>query len=443
VTSNRRQTTSCSANKAAYRDIVLRCCLLNNIHDWQIEGSIGYYLYDVILATGKPEYFERMIIDRFLSRRCSDRFFYQLASIIYCYANNGSEPAKNALRAKYNYFASKKGRLFKNPHIDEGLQWDEVVVHLLYIDGFAAFKRYALDIGEIRCKNPRNMKAYDDWYQCRAVNKFGEKRINNFLSSMYEKSDAIRALVDTIKSSKLAYKQEWERKEQEPFTIPDLIKAASKAAADKNPHFKMHKLLKRRLTFTSKASDKELLELAHAALNEENETVKALLLNQFRYKTFPLDITSLLQYAKSDNELLAETSIDRLKEFKDNRIYDLAVQLLKTKGLKSFALALFINNYKKSDEEIICMAIKKSTNIPHHVQQDMSSIYRHHRSASVFQALFSVYQKGNCAFCRCKIVKAMEHCGVLPDEILKECLYDSYDDTRKYAKRLIKKRGDK
>jgi hypothetical protein len=70
----------------------------------------------------------------------------------------------------------------------------------------------------------------------------------------------------------------------------------------------------------------------------------------------------------------------------------------------------------------------------------VAGIYNRHRSANALPALLRVYKKGDCSFCRSKIVKAMNHCGVLPDEILKECLHDSYDETRQFAKRLIAKR---
>ena len=202
----------------------------------------------------------------------------------------------------------------------------------------------------------------------------------------------------------------------------------------------MYKLLKNKRRFAPKASDNDLLELAHAALEEKNETVKALLLNQFWLKPFPLDIAPLIEYAQSDNMLLAEVAINRLKEFKDKRIHDLAVELLEVKGLHSFALALLIKNYKKADDDIILKLIKKSASIPHQIQQDIRDIYSHHRSANAFPALLRVYQKGDCSFCRFGIVKAMNHCGLLTDEILNECLYDSYDDTRKFAQRVKQRR---
>lgn len=50
------------------------------------------------------------------------------------------------------------------------------------------------------------------------------------------------------------------------------------------------------------------------------------------------------------------------------------------------------------------------------------------------------YRNGECSVCRSYIIKAMAKNGVLPDEILLECKYDSYDEIRKYADRLIKRR---
>ena len=421
-------------NRGKYRDIILHCCLRDISYDWQAEGSKGYYLYDAIIALGTPEYFLKAIIDMFLSN-CSDGLFRQLAAILSCYADDKNQLAKESFYIKYDYFTKKKGRLIKNSTVDEGRQWDELVFHLLYIDGFTVFKKYAFDTGEIRRKYPNHRKSYNGWYVYRAESKFGKERIDCYLNREYERSAAIKVLVDTVKSDELFYEQE--RKKQEPLTVNDLVKAATEASTDKKPRYKMYKLLGRR-RFAPRASEQEIVDLAHTALDEENITLKALLLNQFLLKPFPLEITPLIEYAQSDNMLLTEVAIDRLKEFKDERLHDLAIQLLKDKGLKSFALGLLKENYRKSDDEIILAAMKKITKVPHHVQQDIRDIYTHHRSASALPILLRSYQKGDCSFCRYGIVEAMHHCGVLLDDIIEECLYDSYDDTRKKAKKLKK-----
>ena len=196
-----------------------------------------------------------------------------------------------------------------------------------------------------------------------------------------------------------------------------------------------------RMQFRKNATESDLIELAQTIVSHENDTVKSLLLLVFQGKyLFPLEISPLIEYAQSDNELLAETAIDRLKEFKNKRIHDLAVQLLETKGVNSFALALLTNNYQKSDDIIITKAVAKSASIPHHVQQDIRDIYNKNRSTNAFSTLYRVYKGGECSFCRESVVRAMNRCGVLSDELLEECLFDSYDDTRKYAKRVLSRR---
>ena len=53
------------------------------------------------------------------------------------------------------------------------------------------------------------------------------------------------------------------------------------------------------------------------------------------------------------------------------------------------------------------------------------------------EAYMYVYT-GLCACCRHSVVKAMHKRGLLTDELLQECLYDCYDETRELAEKLIK-----
>ncbi|MCL2859104.1 MAG: hypothetical protein FWF46_00740 [Oscillospiraceae bacterium] len=425
-------------NRIIYKDIVQYYCLRDISYDSQSEGTKGFYLYSVICALEERKYFEHIIINKFMSH-CSDILFLQLSDILFCYANDGSELAKNTFRKKYEYFATKYGKLSRNisKNIDEGFQWNEVAEKLFYIDGFSAFKRYAQDVGENLNKNPNNRKIYYDFLIDRGKEVFGEKRVETYMDKMCEKSNAIKALIDVLNEDKLLREQHDTKIEQEKITVNSLIEIIRKMALV--GHSRAN-ILRYRSTFMRKASETEILELANAVLDEENETVKGLLLDLLWRKPFPLDITPLLQYTQSDNESLVESSIKVLSAFKDNRIHALSITLLQSKGINSFALSLLKNNYKKSDDNMIYSLLKKSAKVSHHVQQCIRDIYTHHRSINVFDTLFYVYQKGECTFCRYGIVEAMNHCNVLSDEILKECLYDSYEDTRKFAKKLIEKR---
>ena len=429
-------------DKSVYRDIVLRCCLRDISYDWQVEGTKGFYLYQAICALGEKDEFEKIIIDKYLSR-CEDRLFRQLNEILSCYARDGSLSAKNTLRKKYDYFLAKNARLIKN-HIDEGLQWEEVATSLFAIDGFSAFKRYAMDMGTLLQKHPNKQNVlYYDWFITEAEDAFGKKRTSALIDKMYAESDAIKSLVDTIKADELSRKQYQENHKEEQITVEAIVRAAKELALSEISHY--GPVMRLRHPFLKNATDAEILDLAHIVLREEDETVKGLLLRIFLSnvawnKPFPLGVDPLLEYAQSNNKILYENALGRLEEFKDKRIHNLAVKLLQAKGIKSFALGLLKKNYRKSDDPIIAKAITKASSIPQYVQSDIVDIYIRHRSENALPVLLHVYQRGDCSHCRYNIVKAMHHCKVLTDEMLAECLYDSYKDTREFAKRLMKKK---
>ena len=187
---------------------------------------------------------------------------------------------------------------------------------------------------------------------------------------------------------------------QGKITVASLLCIAQEEATSKNSRGRIVDMMRQ---FVREVSDSEIRDLAYVALREEQETVKALLLMAFGSKavlgvSFPLDIAPLIEYAWSDSALLAEAAIDCLKVFKDERIHELAVQLLERKGLCSSALSLLIKNYREADDALIAGLIVKLPHIPHGIQQVVGEIYCRHRSESASPILLHVYQKGDCSY---------------------------------------------
>jgi len=184
-----------SDDKAKYRDAVLRCCLNDITFDRQCEGTKGFYLYSAICELGAKDEFEQVIVDKFLTP-CTLNFFCQLAGIVYCYADDGSELSKDALYQKYDYFVAKNGRLSANKQINEYYQWEIVAGHLYDIEGFSAFKRHIIDLGKLLCENPRRKKiSYDlEGFLIGAKDDFEKKRIETFFENQSKKSIQNRRL---------------------------------------------------------------------------------------------------------------------------------------------------------------------------------------------------------------------------------------------------------
>ena len=193
------------------------------------------------------------------------------------------------------------------------------------------------------------------------------------------------------------------------------------------------------MRFAREASKEELIKLAKYIETEDNDFVKTQLLRIFRRVDYPLSKKILIDLAHSNNIELRETAIDALGRFKDEQIHDLAIEFLEA-GDTEFGLALLKENWKKSDDPLIRRLVVKSQRVPHYMQMDLRDIYSNHRSSSCGEILLHAYRNGECSFCRSEIITAMGKNGVLTDKILLECQYDSYDETRKYANRLIKRR---
>lgn len=56
------------------------------------------------------------------------------------------------------------------------------------------------------------------------------------------------------------------------------------------------------------------------------------------------------------------------------------------------------------------------------------------------ELLLYMYENTLCSFCRCVVVKEMGRRRMLTDELLQECLYDSNNEIREYAKRRLEDR---
>lgn len=424
-------------DRELYRDVVLRDCLCDIAHDTQAEGAKGYYLYTAIATFNDPIMFLDKIAEKF-GKRLYWRLSDQLYDILCCFSEDGYKAADETLENKYNEL---KNRLPLMRNYKFGLCEREQLESLMIrkLDGgFKPFKQCVNDISEMIEKRGNCECLCSDSFFDDAKDKFGEQRVNDFIDKIYEKSDTVKTLIDALKAQELLRKEYQESLLTETITVDILLQNAREVAKNENPRIGMSRY---RHLFAQKASDAEFIELARTVLRINDETVKAILLRMFhRRRPFPLEISPLIEYAQSKNEFLSETAVYQLEHFKDKRLHDLAVQLLKDKGLDSSALGLLAINYRKTDDDIIWSLIKKRSSIPQYVQADIGDIYTRHRSANALSTLIHVYKKGECAHCRYYIVWAMNHCKVLSDEIIEECLYDSYEDTRKMAKKIKSQR---
>jgi hypothetical protein len=187
-----------------------------------------------------------------------------------------------------------------------------------------------------------------------------------------------------------------------------------------------------------KANEKELIKVAKELESTTDETKQIALLQVFINAAYPLPIDFLLKFSHNPNKVLAGAAAEVLENIKDERIHDLATELMKDKELSVYALGLFVQNFqndydlildllKKEHEQFI---IEKSGFYFHSLTLGVRNIFKHNKSIESLDILHFLYQKTTCSHCRREIVQIMCDNNILPDRIAEEGRYDCDVDTR-------------
>jgi len=423
-----------NSNREKYKKIIYRCCLKDIGYDTQCEGTKGYYLYSAISALGCAEEFLPTIAEVY-KKRLPSGLSQQLTDILLLYVSDGSSQATSILRDKYSQL---KERLVKQKGFPyrycEREQFEVLMITFIHLEKWKSFKQCVDDAGAIILARKDDRCAYYDWFLGCAETQFGKSKVWKYLNAASTQSEYVRIFVTEYQKTKNAAKEY--QANLQPVTLAFLIAEINNYLLGKRPYG----IIGHCMSFARVASEEELVNLAKYIESEDNDVVKTQLLRVFRKVNYPLEKEYLIDLAHSNNPELREAAIYALARFKDEQIHDLAVELLES-GETEFGFDLLKENWKKSDDPLIRKVVKKSQRVSHTLQMYLREIYSKHRSASCGEILIHAYRNGECSYCRSEIVQTMGKNGALPDEILVACQYDSYDETRKYANRLIKRRG--
>ena len=80
----------------------------------------------------------------------------------------------------------------------------------------------------------------------------------------------------------------------------------------------------------------------------------------------------------------------------------------------------------------------RSKRVSHSIIVSIAEIYKKNKSNTCGDILLHLYRNAECTHCRCSIVETMINNEVIPKDILVECQYDSYEETRELALNTLK-----
>ena len=429
-----------------YRNIVMRSCLKCIAYDTQIEGAKGFYLYTAIKTFENQEEFLKSIIEKF-QKRLHWQLSEQLYEIICCFANDRYVKAEEGLEKKYcklkkylPLICDKDFNRFCERELLEKLMVRKLV------NGFDAFKQCVYDMGQMIIKRGGDDCLFYDFFMESAEDIFG-KEIYVFLEdaesdpvgrffqvfkkNSSEENNGSSLKIVTVKDFYQRYKYSHDEVKEERVTIDHLINCAEEFSKEANSGYPM-RMRKLSRQFAGQAMGEEFKELARVVIVHSSDFIKASLLIVFEFVDFPLNIDFLLPYLDSDNDNLREITVKVLSRFKDKRLGLCAVQLFNDGQLEN-AIKLLGANFEIEDEAILRKYTLRSKRVTHGVIKSVTDIYREHKSNTCGDILLHLYKNAKCAHCRYRIVEMMINNEVISENVLIECQYDSYEDTRKLA----------
>lgn len=432
-----------------YRSIVLYGCRHDLSFDTQSEGTRAEYMYRLQQRFQDDKFFETPVIADFIT--CHSNYgwrFSHLSEILLYFAKAGSEEAKSALYQKYSlmYENLKVRRYLRSTFFHERDDFESLCVTLTSMGGFDAFTHIIGDLESLFEKN----KLYDgdsfDWFYADSKNEFGENRVENYFKIQSKKSKSFEKYYLEIQRCNIENTTMQTEKigsaeiESAAITAEDIINL-------KDTDIKQFIMVRR---FSRNADKIELVKLAHVAVDEPEPERKSQLLKAFTHNEspFPLDCSIIIKYTLSENENLSSVAFRVLKNLKCDKVHDFAVELLSKNKNTADAISVLAKNYRKSDKELFISSIK---NIPidkddnsgwHGVFFGIRDMFALDRCKDAPRELLKyMYDHTLCSSCRYYTVTEMARRRVLTEDQIQECLNDSYDDTRIYAKRRMKKHG--
>ncbi|GBF72301.1 hypothetical protein PA598K_00541 [Paenibacillus sp. 598K] len=416
-------------DRERYKEIVLWACLNLTIYDPQSEGSRGVYLMDAIRLFEDDDYFAAAMIRRFEQRYLDDWTFDQLCELLCLMAGEGSKRAAAALEGRYSDLLHQLRRRFSDT-ASTRLLW--LSSWLTGFGDFRRFRRIVEDLGAYEHKYEGRL--FLDSIYSAAQRRFGPKRVETYLARVAAQSAGAAAFLASIQ----AFRSEDSRSmEQDTPTLSALI--ASARAGKREPGLA--------LRLARIATPDELRHLAQLAMEVTDPDVRLAMLWVFRKAPFPLGEELLIELAEHEDGRLSELAFEAMRLVPSDRIHAYAAELVRERRHLSAAIGLLSCCLRAGDEGLLeagvrALSVTQRDNGWHSSFMRVEELLNSRKMRLDPSIYIHMYRQTLCSYCRHWLIKRMVRRRIIPHAMLEACLHDSYEDTRKLARRVLVRNQD-
>lgn len=372
-------------------DAIYDACIKNTAYDPQCDVSREDYLWEVIQLSKASNSLQERILKTLESIDGWDLFqVYRLAKI---FVLNGNPTALEAMKRRFRYHE----------------EWYSFIggEEIIEAEGEQGFLFVAGQIGKEILSS--------DYEEDKYLLEFAYEHLGE---------DKVAALLENLCDVNIqAFLQSADQHQGYSQSTPNLAVSYDdlKTSIGSAP-----KPLYRFLKWGKHATEEDLLRAANDLLEERNSKKLEAYLYMFGKTVFPLDPQRIIELAQSKNSRLRSAAIRTLSNLKDERIHQLAIQLISRQVTEIDALDLFIHNYTENDLELLERVFfkKRNKDLFHGIGCSILDIFTHNPTPSCQKVLTELYKRGLCTYCRKHCVEVMIFNHVLPLTIQNEIKYD-------------------
>lgn len=406
------------ADPEKYYSAVLWACSHEVAFDPQCEGSRAWFVYQLICCYPDRRPFLEVAVASIQKTNPSTAWkILYLAELLSHFAADGEDSAETALWDKYEELLAALMRKRRLPTGVFPERDDFFMLCQVLADDRSAMVKIAEDIGRLCLARDFYDGGDFDW-----LFSTWAKRYMGTLKKQAEKSENIAQFL----RAGYAEEEAWKARAQKPF--------------DPGSGRKLSRWLK-------KTADPQTVQTyAQAYLAQTDPAARAEALEAFFACPYPNDPAPIIQDANSPHPKLKEVAWQALENIRHPLVRQFAVEQMRKDP--EMALPIFLANYQPQDENLLVDMVKvvktdfACTTAWHSVQGDVLGMKDHGLKPPAV-LLQHIYETTYCSCCREDALRQMGKRKLLTNAVLEECLQDSNDDIRAYAKSILARRGKK
>lgn len=395
-----------------YRSEVLWACRNEIAFDAQCEGSRAWYVYQMIdCYEDKTPFLNTLITALERSRSSGEWKTRYLGEVLVHFMLDGHKEAEEALWRKYEQLYAILRSKKRQPRRYFAERDDFAALCIDLGERREAMVKIAEDIGRLY----REHSFYNGWFFDWLYAQNGTRFLKT-LEKKAEKSENIAAYLRESKRVEAEELQNRENRRPSPIAEGKRLKQASR---------------------------EEQLKYMERYLREQEPEERTQALWVFTRCPYPGDISPVVADMESEDPHLRVVARLVMENLPSPQLRQLALDNLDADPDTWFPVV--VRNYREGDAAFITSYVKntptdRECNTPWHgLHLDVLKMQEWGLKAPG-ELLVHIYETSYCPNCRQEALEQMGKRRMLTEEILEECLYDSLDKVRTYARRALNRR---